>query len=162
MIYLIFALKAEAQAFIEKKLELNITVSGIGAYNMYNATKKIVKLMKEDDIIVNIGICGASKEFIIGELLYIDMPSKNIKKNFTLSCVDNEVSKKDKYDVVDMESSGFINATNMVKNRYMFKIVSDHFEPKLITKDGAKKLIFDNIDNIMKRIKDENSCCNWS
>lgn len=153
MIYLVFALKAEAQAFIDKKLDLDITISGIGSKNMYNATKKIVKLMDENDIIVNVGICGASKEFTIGELLYIDMASRTTKTTFNLNCVDREVSQKDRYDVVDMESSGFIEATNIIKNRYMFKIVSDHFEPKSVTKDDAKKLIFNNIDEIMQRIK---------
>ncbi len=153
MIYLVFALKAEAQAFIDKKLDINITISGIGSKNMYNATKKILKQMDENDIIVNVGICGASKEFTIGELLHIDMLTRTTKTIFSLNCVDKEVSQKDRYDVVDMESSGFIEATNIIKNRYMFKIVSDHFEPKSVTKDDAKKLIFDNIDEIMQRIK---------
>ncbi|MCF6298220.1 MAG: hypothetical protein L3J08_09615, partial [Flavobacteriaceae bacterium] len=68
---MIFALKAEAQAFVDKKLDVNIIISGIGSQNMYNATKKTLKLMNEDDIIVNVGICGASKKFHIGELLDI-------------------------------------------------------------------------------------------
>ncbi|MCF6331194.1 MAG: hypothetical protein L3I99_06570 [Sulfurimonas sp.] len=153
MIYMIFALKAEAQAFIDKKLDVNIIISGIGSQNMYNATKKTLKLMNEDDIIVNVGICGASKKFHIGELLDISMPSQRVKEKFTLTCVNNEVQNKDKYEIVDMESLGFIDATNMIKNRYMFKIVSDHFEPKKVTKDGTKKLIFDKANEIMRRIK---------
>lgn len=152
MLYLIFALKAEAQAFIDKKINANIIVSGIGSHNMYNATKKTINEMREDDTIVNIGICGANENFTIGELLQIDLPSRTTKIIFTLECVNNEVIKNSKYDVVDMESSGFIDATTTIKNRYMFKIVSDYFEPKSITKDGAKKLIFARIDEIMKRI----------
>ena len=152
MTYLIFALKAEAQAFVDKKLNVNIVVSGIGSINMFNAAQIIATKMKEDDIIVNIGICGASEKFLIGELLQINIKSKTTKKIYNLSCVDNEISKKDKYDIVDMESSGFIDATNMIKNRYMFKIVSDHFEPNRVSKDGAKKLIFKQVDEIMKRI----------
>ncbi len=153
MVYIIFALKAEAQAFVDKKLDVNIVVSGIGSQNMYKVTKKIVELMDEDDIIVNVGICGASKKFYIGELLDVSMPLQKVKEKFTLSCVDNEVQNKDTYEIVDMESSGFVDATNMIKNRYMFKIVSDHFEPKEVTKDRTKKLIFDKIDEIMRRIK---------
>ena len=152
MIYIIFALKAEAQAFIDKKLDINIIVSGIGSQNMYKTTKKIVEQMCEDDVIVNLGICGASQKFNIGELLDISLPSGAVKINFILTCVDDEVYDKDRYDIVDMESSGFIDATKEVKNRYMFKIVSDHFEPKTVTKDGAKKLIFNKIDEIMQRI----------
>lgn len=152
MVYLIFALKAEAQAFIDKKLNVTIIISGIGSKNMFNTTKKIVNIMKENDSIVNIGICAASDKFSIGELLYIDLLTRVTKKKFVLACVDNEVTQRGKYDIVDMESSGFIDATNMIKNRYMFKVVSDHFKPETVTKDGAKKLIFAHIDEIMKRV----------
>ena len=152
MIYLIFALKAEAQAFVDKKLDVNIVISGMGIQNMYNATKKIIEVMNKNDIIVNIGICGASKKFEIGELLEIYIPTQSVGTNSTLTCVDKEINQRDKYDIVDMESSGFIDATNDIKNRYMFKIVSDHFEPNTVTKDGTKKLIFNKIDEIMKRI----------
>lgn len=159
MIYVILALKAEAQAFVDKKLDINIVTSGVGSENMYNATKKIVRIMQKDDIIMNVGICGAATEFEIGELLEICIPTQSvgtslsIKENFILSCVDFKVNDSNKFDVVDMESAGFIDATKNIKNRYIFKIVSDHFEPNRVTKDGAKKLIFNKIDEIMQRIK---------
>jgi hypothetical protein len=51
-----------------------------------------------------------------------------------------------------MESAGFIKATKDIKNSYIFKIVSDYFEPEKVTKDKAKQLIFNKIDEIMKEI----------
>jgi len=145
MIYIIVALKAEAQAFIDKKIDAKIIISGIGANNMKEATQKIIKRMSKDDKLLNVGICGASKEYKIGQL--IDGFEEEI------TCVDEAVSDKNKYKIVDMESSGFIKSSLHVENRYIFKVVSDHFEPQTVTKDGAKKLIFDKIDEIMEKIK---------
>jgi len=152
MIYIILALKAEAQAFIDKyKLDkskkndfITLIVSGMGTQNMYSATKKVVDMMGDDDKIVNVGICGASKEFKIGSLI------DGFKTQ--IDCVDAEVCDESRCRVVDMESSGFFKATKDIENKYMFKVVSDNFEPQKVTKDKAKKLIFDNIDEIMKRV----------
>ncbi len=148
------ALKAEAQAFVDKfKLKnyknskLCVTVSGVGKENMQKATREVLKNLTQDDIIINVGICGAGKNYAVGKLLI----------NPKISCVDYEVSKN-KFDIVDMESDGFLQATKDTKNRYIFKVVSDHFEPKKVTKDGAKKLIFNKIDEIMKKVEDESSC----
>lgn len=153
MKYFIFALKSEAQAFIDKyKLgssksndKITILISGIGSKNMFDSAFKIVKIMNKNDSIINIGICGASKNYSIGQLIEIDSPSK-------IKCVDFEVTQNDKFDIVDMESGGFFEATKNIKNVYMFKVVSDHFEPDTITKEYAKKLIYDNIDEIMKKV----------
>ena len=151
MTYIVLALKSEAQAFVDKfKLDkgmknknISVHISGMGSENMFKTTSRIVQNMKSDDILVNVGICGASKKYKIGQLL----DAMDIK----LTCVDYEV-ENNIYDVVDMESSGFISATIGVKNVYMFKIVSDHFEPKSVTKDMAKKLIFNRIDEIMEKV----------
>lgn len=151
MIYIIVALKSEAQAFVEKfKLgqnkqneNLSLIISGMGSENMYKATSEIVKKMSPKDTIINVGICGASKKYTIGQLLD--------ERDIVLTCVDHEVDYK-QYDVVDMESSGFKDATKDVDKKYIFKIVSDHFEPRSVKKDIAKKLIFNNIDEIMEKI----------
>ncbi len=160
MIYILVALKAEAQAFVDRYKLINykdevmqIIITGMGSKNMYESTINIIENLKIDDKIINIGICGASKKYKIGQLV------NGFKENIT--CVDFEVSDKSKYNIVDMESSGFIEATKNIKNVYMYKIVSDNFEPKTVTKDKAKKLIFDKIDDIMKEVN-ENSSCNWS
>jgi len=160
MIYILVALKAEAQAFVDRYKLINyknevikIIITGIGSKNMYDSTINIVKNLKKNDKIINIGICGANKKYKIGQLI------NGFKENIT--CVDFEVSNNANYNIVDMESSGFIEATKDIKDVYMYKIVSDHFEPRTIKKDKAKKLIFDKIDNIMKEVN-ENSSCNWS
>ena len=155
------ALKAEAQAFVDKfKLKkykndkLCVTVSGIGKENMQKATCQVLKKFSENDTIINVGICGASEEFEIGELLDICVTTQSVgTREAVLKCVDREVSDKKRYDIVDMESAGFLQATKDIKNKYIFKVVSDHFEPKRVTKDSAKKLIFDKIDEIMMEIK---------
>ncbi|WP_321777296.1 hypothetical protein [Sulfurimonas sp.] len=148
MLYIICALKSEAQAFVDKyKLtkskqnsEVTLIVSGIGRESMFNASKKILPQMSKTDIIVNIGICGANKSYKIGQL--IDGFANN------LSCVNEAVTNDSIYELVDMESAGFIQATKAIKNRYIFKIVSDHFEPHKVTKEATKQLIFNAIDDI--------------
>lgn len=112
---------------------------------MLQTTKDIIELMNEDDIILNVGICGASKKYKIGQLL------DGLKED--LRCVDYEVSKNECYELVDMESSGFLEATKDLQNRYMFKVVSDHFEPQKVTKEATKSLIFNSIDEIMKKVR---------
>jgi len=150
MIYIMVALKAEAQAFVDKyKLknykngDISVFISGIGKENMQISTCQILKNFTNKDKIINIGICGASKNYKIGELI------DGIKQRIT--CVDTQISSN-KFDIVDMESAGFLEATQNIQNRYIFKIVSDHFEPQTVTKDKAKKLIFDKIDEIMQRV----------
>ena len=148
MLYILCALKPEAQAFVDryklskikKNAEITVVVSGVGSHSMLNATKNVVKNMKEDDTIINVGICGASKKYFIGQLIDASKVS--------LTCVDKEVSDIDKYEIVDMESSGFLDATKIIKNRYIFKVVSDHFEPHTVTKEKTKSLIFNAIDDI--------------
>ena len=151
MVYIMVALKSEAQAFVDRfKLppnkqndQITVVISGIGSENMFKATSEVVSKMTTNDTIVNVGICGACKKYAIGELL--DASKVDLK------CVDHEVSYE-MYDVVDMESRGFIDATKDINNSYIFKIVSDHFEPKSVTKDMAKKLIFNQIDKIMEKV----------
>ena len=159
MKYIITATKSEAQAFVDKfKLskeksnsEITLIVSGIGVENMFKKTSQIVTLMDKTDTLLNIGICGASSKFEIGELLNIDINTKSVGK-YNLTCCENEVYQKDKYDIVDMESSGFIEASNQVENRYIFKVVSDNFAPETVTKEKTKKLIYDKIDEIMQKV----------
>jgi len=144
MIYILVALKAEAQAFIDKKIDAQIIVSGMGSKNMQKATQIVVDKMNKDDKIVNVGICAASKNYKIGQLV------DGFKEKIV--CVDEAVDDKNRYNIVDMESAGFLEASLHVENRYIFKIVSDNFEPHTVTKDGAKKLIFNNIDKIMEKL----------
>ncbi|MEO1953496.1 MAG: hypothetical protein ABGW74_02210 [Campylobacterales bacterium] len=151
MIYILTALKAEAQAFVDKyKLkqykneDIEVIITGIGVDAMSKKTSQTLKKLSKNDTIINVGICGANKNYNIGELIdarYTD-----------ITCIDYEMTK-DIYDVVDMESAGFLEATKGFKNSFVFKVVSDHFEPKTVSKDMAKKLIFNQIDEIIKRVK---------
>ncbi|MFA6192790.1 MAG: hypothetical protein WC665_10605 [Sulfurimonas sp.] len=174
MLYIITALKPEAQAFIDRyrlqksKLgdfniftnkETTLIVSGLGIKNATLATQTLIDHfdITDDDMYINVGICGASKEYKIGELLQIgainyknQTYTANQKIQTTIECLDEEAKDK-KYEIVDMESFGFYDAvihSPAIKNYSIFKVVSDHFEPHKVTKDGTKSLIFNVIDAI--------------
>ncbi|DAB28358.1 MAG TPA: hypothetical protein CFH78_02885 [Sulfurimonas sp. UBA10385] len=174
--YIVTALKPEAQAFVDKyKLKkskcdnftlfsdekLKVIIGGIGVHNAKNATLALIQMFKpsNNDIFINVGICGANQKYTIGELIKIGSIVYKDKKYIindstftTITCKDIEMSY-DVYDIVDMESFGFYEATKEIKNRYMYKVVSDNFEPNKVTKEGTKKLIFSLIDEIMKEVE---------
>lgn len=175
MLYIVTALKPEAQAFVDKyrlikeKCDnftlfsgdtLKLIVCGVGIFNTKNAIESLIKNFNpsDNDVLVNVGICGADKKYKIGELLKIGSVIYKDKKYIinddlkTITCKDIEVSDN-LYEIVDMESFGFYEATNKIKNRYMYKVVSDNFEPNKVTKDSTKKLIFNKIDEILKEVK---------
>ncbi len=181
MLYIVTALKIEAQAFVDKyKLqkrkygkykvfqnkEMIVIISGIGVFNSMLATQTLINQfdITDDDIYLNIGICGANENYEIGELIEISSLSykeQNYELNSrncnTITCVDEEMSS-DIYDIVDMESFGFYDAvihSPAIKNRYILKVVSDHFKPSSVTKDKTKALIFNVIDDINEIIFQE-------
>jgi purine-nucleoside phosphorylase len=179
MLYIITALKPEAQAFIEKyKLQksklgdfrvftnnlITLIVSGLGVQNATLATQTLINHfdITDEDIYINVGICAASQKYKIGELIEIDaicynnqtyiINEKHLK---TIECLDAE-AHDEKYEIADMESFGFYDAvvhSPAIKNIFMFKVVSDHFEPHKVSKDGTKSLIFNAIDVINSLIK---------
>ena len=179
MLYIVTALKAEAQAFIDKyKLQksklshfsvysndvMMLIVSGVGVSNATHATQTFINHydITDDDIYLNVGICGASKNYQIGEVLEIGAISYNTKttklpnnSEITITCVDEEVNEES-YEVVDMESYGFYDAlihSPAIKNFHIIKVVSDHFEPDIITKENTKALIFKALETIQDYIK---------
>jgi len=167
------ALKSEAQAFFDKykltKIKLGkytlyndetkkIIVSGMGVINAREATQCLINHydISDEDIYMNIGICGADKQYEIGSLLEIgEVVYKNIHHPFkehkkSITCVDEAMSEA-KYALVDMESYGFLDAVThspAIKHFHILKIVSDHFEPQNVTKELAKSLIFKVINDI--------------
>lgn len=181
MLYILTALKPEAQAFVDryklKKSKLGnftlfsndsmmLIVSGIGVNNAAQATQTLINHfdITDDDIYLNIGICGASSKFAIGTLLEIGTLIYNTKstslpstsKN-TITCVDEEM-EENLYEIVDMESFGFYDAvihSPAIKNFHILKVVSDHFEPRKVTKEKTKSLLFNAIDAINIIIKKE-------
>ena len=174
MIYIVTALKPEAQAFVDKyklskkKLsnftifinnEITLIISGVGVRNSTMATQTLINHydITDDDIYLNVGICGANKEYEIGELIEINRITYNSqtieikdKDGKTIICLDEEANTS-KYDIVDMESFGFYDAvihSPAIKNFHILKVVSDHFEPQKVTKEKTKSLIFKAIDDI--------------
>ena len=179
MIYIITALKPEAQAFVDfyklKKSKLsdytvftnqNITliISGLGVINARLATQTLIDQydITDDDIYLNVGICGASRENKTGQLLEIgSITYEDINYSFKdkkeIVCLDSEASDSS-YDIVDMESYGFYDAvihSPAIKSFYIFKVVSDHFEPHVVTKDKTKSLIFNVINDINSLINNQ-------
>jgi nucleoside phosphorylase len=178
MLFIICALKSEAQAFVDKfklqKSKLNnytifsnknmmIIISGIGITNSTLATQTFIDHydITDEDIYLNVGICGASPKHNIGKILeigtihykhhIITLPNKI---STTLTCLNFEMSEND-YEIVDMESYGFYDAVThspAIKKFYIFKIVSDHFEPEKVTKDTTKRLVFNSINEIFTKI----------
>lgn len=158
------ALKAEIQGFIEKyKLkksrldkyivylnnDMLILQSGVGIINMQEATITLLKYknISSNDSLLNIGICGADDSFNIGDVVKIGAIIYKGEKyildsssNYNINCEDSEVCNYG-FNLVDMESFGFFTASKDIKNRSMYKVVSDHFSPKSIKKDDVKKLI---------------------
>ena len=173
MIYIIVALKSEAQAFVDlyklqkSKLSgytlffnetLRVIVSGIGVQNARVATQTLINHFDiiDEDSYYNIGICGASPTYEIGSLLKIgSIEYKEIlytydKTKAKIVCVDEEVSENH-FKIVDMESYGFYDAVvhnPAIQNFYIYKVVSDHFEPHTVTKEKTKRLIFQALKEI--------------
>jgi len=179
LLYIIVALKAEAQSFVDKyklkkeKLknfvfysneDIRLLISGMGVENAREATQTLINYfdINDDDIYLNIGICGASKNYEIGELVEIgNISFKDIKytvkeKKHSITCVTTAQSNSS-YSIVDMESYGFYDAVihnPAIKHIFILKVVSDHFEPQKVTKDSAKKLLFNKLDAINTLIRE--------
>ena len=90
MLYIVTALKSEAQAFVDKYrlkktklLEFSVfygdsimlIVSGIGVKNSALATQTLINHydITDEDVYINVGICGASKKYEIGQLLKLEI-----------------------------------------------------------------------------------------
>ena len=170
---MVIALKPEVQAFVDfyklKKERLSnytifsnsymiIILSGIGVDNSRLATQTLINQfdITDDDIYLNIGICGANENYAIGTLVEVGKITyeellysfKSDKKEIT--CI-NEEATTNLHDIVDMESYGFYDAVihnPAIKKFYILKVVSDHFKPHLVTKDKTKSLIFNLINTI--------------
>lgn len=177
MTYIVIALKSEAQAFVDRyrlkkeKLatfslfyneNMRLIVSGLGVINARIATQALINQydITDEDIYVNVGICGASSNneigtlLEIGEVLYSGISYQFSNAPKTLTCVDSAMGEA-LYEIVDMESYGFLDAVThnpAIKKFHILKVVSDHFEPEKVTKDATKKLIFNKIDAINKII----------
>ena len=173
MIYIVIALKPEVQAFVDfyklkkekllhytifKNSSIIIILSGVGVDNARFATQTLINQfdITDDDIYMNVGICGANEDYAIGSLLEIgEISYKELLYSFKedkkkIVSLDAEATTN-LHDIVDMESYGFYDAVihnPAIKKFYIFKVVSDHFEPHLVTKEKTKSLIFNAINTI--------------
>jgi hypothetical protein len=173
MLYIVTALKPEAQAFVDKyKLKksklhnytlfhnenIKLIISGIGVHNARLATQTLINHfdITDNDVYLNIGICAAPEHYNIGDLVEIgSITYKNTSHIFDthkqlLTCKDEAVSTQ-QTTMIDMESFGFYDAVihnPAIKKFHILKVVSDHFQPDTITKENTKSLLFNVIDAI--------------
>ncbi len=176
MIYLITALDAEARVLVDYYRlkrdtslpytlyindEIVLLVSGMGKSNAMMAVSALLgwRIPQENDILINIGICGAPSTYGIGEALlihqiiegdrryYPDILYTHSLRESSLICVDAPQSIPQDHPV-DMESSAIFQAASRffkLHQMVFIKIVSDHFTPERVTKEGAIELVRSNI-----------------
>ena len=179
MLYIVAALSAEARPIVEEyrlkrvhslpftlfeNEEIKLIISGMGILNAMMATSALLGHCppNENDLLVNIGICAAPKNFEIGEALLIhkinykehsyfpDILFEHQLKESDILSVDEPV-ENDLQTPVDMESYGVYKAASRFFRTHQilfFKIVSDHFEPQCVTKELAQELISKNMPDL--------------
>lgn len=167
MILILCALKSEAQIIIEKKKlkkndsnskiynnqEIILIISGIGKQNTINSLEYIFKNNTITKAI-NIGVAGCSDDFVcIGELFCTNKSLEDIN-HMKLKTVDTpQIKKEDKTLLYDMEGEYFFDISKKYLNEddiYIFKVVSDHLDDKVLSKDFVKKLIFNHYNVLEK------------
>jgi len=179
LLYIVTALKSEAQAFVDyfklkknklqnfvlyENQEIKLIVSNIGVDNARAATQTLLNFydITPEDIFINVGVCAADHPYAIGELItlggvvYKEKHYVFDKTKPSIVCCDAPCSEA-LYPLADMESFGFYDAVlhnPAIKNFYILKVVSDHFEPESLSKDGVKSLLFQQIKTIMEILKD--------
>lgn len=172
MIYLIAALDAEARPLIEhyrlrrdrsfpytayRGEHAMLLVTQPGKSNAMMATSALLgwRIPSDDDILINIGVCGAPESYPIAQTLlahqiidgsrryYPDILYPHPFTETPLECVDLPADTPGNFPV-DMESAGvFVAASKFFKLHRMafLKIVSDHFRPENVTKEGVIELV---------------------
>jgi len=170
--YITVALMSEAKVLIEhlnlkrvndKKFkiyysdDIYLIISGIGSLNSSIATTYLLTKYKakEDDEVLNLGICGSTFECKYGDIFsvrqVIDYESKVIfkldgeKKLTTFNTPQNE--KKVKNSLIDMEGFGFTKSARIFsKNVKILKVVSDFCDDEILSGEEVYKLM----KNILK------------
>jgi nucleoside phosphorylase len=179
MIYIILALSSEAKPLIHHyKLkavkesvislftnkDILLCITQMGFENVSLTIEKLCEYQKpqENDILINIGLCGAPSQYKIGSLLMIDelryksqrqKLSLHVNHSFKTSPLTTVTkAQRNSFETpVDMEAFAlFQSASKCITNERIFfiKIVSDHFEPETLNKNLAYGLINRQIKNI--------------
>ncbi len=179
MLYIIVALSAEARGLIDhfklvrtytlpytmfESEQIKLIVTGIGFDNAMMATSALLGHCSpsKTDMLLNLGICAAPKNFEIGEAFlahkicykdgfyFPDILFEHSLKESDILSVDEPASEILNLPV-DMESYGVYKAASRFFSTHQmlfFKVVSDHFEPERVTKELAIELIFKNLNNL--------------
>ena len=180
MIYLFVATKSEAQAFVEtlglkKTTNYNTTffsntncsviVSGVGVKNAAKCSKNFLQNFPFEstrDTLYNIGVAAANKKYTIGEVLHVATVKNTTnsiqlgKKGVLLQTVDAPCNQEQN-EIVDMETFGFATILQPYGLK-VIKVVSDHFEPQSLTKEGIKKTLKAAIPTLEIFNNKENQC----
>ncbi|WP_462350540.1 5'-methylthioadenosine/S-adenosylhomocysteine nucleosidase family protein [Fusobacterium varium] len=189
MIYIAVALTVEAKPLITyfklkkdneikkyqvfKNEEITLIITGSGIMQGAIAVTYVLGNLDigEEDIFVNLGICGAVKDsFSMGDIIlcnkiinncskknfYPDMLFKHKFKEGTLETffqvVDEKMEKeKIKGEIVDMEGAGVCEAASLFFSQHqinIIKIVSDYLNTSKITAEKVMELVENKINKI--------------
>jgi len=149
--------------------EMTLLIGGIGKANTMMALSALLgwRIPETGDILINIGICGAPSEYTIGEALlihqlfegerryYPDILYPHTLREVSLVCIDSPQSIVRDYPV-DMESSAIFQAASRffkLHQMAFIKIVSDHFTPESVTKEGAMDLVRSHVNTLDELIR---------
>lgn len=141
--------------------DLLLLVCGMGMDNARRALEALLAYREpeEGDLFINFGLCAAPKEYAIGTpLLCSALLCRNIKAELdtsfnrlletaTLETVEEECSEE-RGHAVDME--GYVLYSVLPEcfkpgKRAFLKVVSDHFEPEGLDRDGAVESLRANV-----------------
>ena len=195
MIYIAVALTVEAKPLITyfklkkdneikkyqvfKNEEIILMITGSGMLQGAIAVTYVLSNLDigEEDIFVNLGICGAVKTNIsIGDIIlcnkiinnsskknfYPDMLFKHKFREGTLETFFHVVDKRIELDkiqgeIVDMEGAGICEAASLFFSQHqinVIKIVSDYLSTSEITPEKVMELIENKIDKIAKWLEE--------
>ena len=153
--------------------EAVVVVSGMGMDAAKMATAALLgrRHPSGKDLLVNVGICAAPPEYPVGTLLlaehlqygtwhrYPDIRFSPACRTAALRSVDRPVHAP-LPQAADMEAFGIFQAgERFLRKEQMlfFKIVSDHFEPKRVSKAAISSLIGEQTKRILSMLGDAQS-----
>ncbi|WP_434642445.1 nucleoside phosphorylase [Thermoanaerobacterium thermosaccharolyticum] len=194
MVYMAVSLYVEAKPIIEyydlrkdlddrfyqifKSDNMTLIITGVGKIACAVATSHILSrnLLFDEDIVINMGICGAKNDVQIGTAYiinkikdastgkdyYTDVLLKHEFYENSIETFDKPIEDASELEeaLCDMESSGFyLSATKYVEQHRIFliKVVSDRIGVDIVDKNVVSCLIEKNLDKIdvfIKRAQD--------
>lgn len=149
--------------------EIAVLVTQPGKINAVMALNAALGYMlpSKSDILINIGICAAPRNIPVGEALLIHQIIENDRSHYPdilythplretpLICVDVPQSVPTEHPA-DMESAGLFRAAAKFFQLHriaLLKIVSDHYEPDAVTKEGVIALIRSHLQTLDSLIR---------